>query len=58
MADGEILPIAYYGIVSVSRNELTIVAEQPEILDLTGRAGQRIGWARGVLAVGHHHDLK
>jgi hypothetical protein len=36
MADGEILPIAYYGIVSVSRNELTIVAEQPEILDLTG----------------------
>jgi hypothetical protein len=38
MADGEILPIAYYRIVSASRNELTVVAERPEILGITARA--------------------
>src|SRR5260221_12804551 len=57
MAGGEILPIAYYAIVSASRNELTVVAERPEILDLTARAEWRIGWARGVLDAKAAHPL-
>jgi hypothetical protein len=53
MTDGETLPIAYYGIVSASRNEVTVVAERPEILVLIAGAGRRIEPARGVRAVEH-----
>jgi hypothetical protein len=56
--NGKILPIAYYGIVSVLRNEVTVAAERPEILDLTAPAGRRIGWARGVISALDAHDAE
>jgi hypothetical protein len=33
------LSTVYYGIVSVSSNEVTVVAERPQILDLTAGGG-------------------
>ena len=46
-----------YGIVSVSSNEVTVVAERPQILDLTAGGGWRIAQTRRVLAVGYHQDV-